>query len=68
MGLTEFMRFEGSHLDIVEFCREGDEGSTATLILQDTAYLEWDAVFRAIDAAPRISVEDFVAVAVEIFG
>ena len=55
LGLTELFR----HGNLVEFCREGDEGSAATVILHDNPYLDWPIVLATVSRSD-ISVEDFL--------
>ena len=56
MGVTEWTRSESN---MVELCREGDEGSSVTVILHDNPWLEWEQVLYAVRRSGSVGLVEF---------
>lgn len=65
LGISEWVRHEGGY---VEFCREGDEGSSTTVVLQDSPYLEWSSVLLTVSRASCVDLDEFINRAEEMLG
>lgn len=63
LGFSEFMRLE---FGVVEFCREGDEATAETIILQDNPWYEWESVRLQVARSSCLDLEAFDARAREV--
>lgn len=63
LGFSEWERYESG---LVEFCREGDEATADTIILQDNPWFEWASALNVVAHSTCLTVDEFVERALQL--